>query len=322
VNPFIYQSDRQPFNLRLNKVTGKWSSYLVDFSSAFHSGLWGGSLVRGEYFQPDEQGSAPLVILLHGMGDHSIVPCRMLARSLAGNGAACLVLYLILHSRRLPPGMKERYPVFSSEEWFQIYQTSVIEVRQVVDWACGRAEIDGGKIAVVGISFGGFISSIAMGIDRRVGAGVFIVSAGNGEKINRLSQLSALTKDYRRTEAEYQSLQRSYMNYLAEVAKRGVDYVTPPQKSFLIDPMTYAYNLRQHPLLMINARWDEAISAEAVLDFWEACGRPDIIWLPATHATIWLWYPIISRKIAAFFKSSFNQNRHPVVKAGEVNGNA
>jgi pimeloyl-ACP methyl ester carboxylesterase len=322
MNPYIYQSDGQSFNLRLNKVTGKWSSYLVDFASAFHSGIWGGSLVRGEYFQSEGPGQAPLVIMLHGMGDHSVIPCRMLARSLAGNGTACLVLYLILHSSRLPPGMKGRYPVFTSEEWFQIYQTSVIEVRQVIDWACGRDEIDEGRIAVVGISFGGFISSIAMGIDRRVGAGVFIVSAGNSEKVNRLSQLSALTKDYRRTEEEYQSLQQSYVNYLSEVAEKGVDYVTPPQKGFLTDPMTYAYSLRQRPLLMINARWDEAISAEAVLDFWEACGRPDIVWLPATHATIWLWYPIISRKIAAFFKASFNHNRQPVLKRGGVNGNA
>jgi dienelactone hydrolase len=322
VNPYIYQSDRQPFNLRLNKVNGKWFSYLVEFPSAFQSHRWGGSLVRGEYFQPVREGSAPLVILLHGMGDHSVIPCKLLAKSLAGNGTACLILYLVLHSSRLPLSMKRRYPVFTSEEWFQIYQTSVIEVRQVIDWAGGREEIDGGKIAVVGISFGGFISAIAMGIDQRVGAGVFVVSAGNSEKINHMSQLSALTKDYRRTEEEYQSLQQSYRHYLAEVAERGVGYVTPPQKGFLVDPMTYAYNLRKRPLLMINARWDEAISAEAVLDFWEACGRPDIVWLPATHATIWLWYPLISRKIAAFFKTSLNQDRHPGVKAGEVNGNA
>lgn len=305
MNPYIYQSDKQHFNLRLNKANGKWSSYLVDFPSAFHNGHWGSSIVRGEYFQPQGQGRVPLVILLHGMGDHSVIPCKFLARSLASNGTACLILYLVLHTSRLPEDMKQRYPVFTSEEWFQIYQTSVIEVRQLIDWAGGRAEIDVGRIAVMGISFGGFISSIAMGIDQRLGAGVFIVSAGNSEKINHLSQLSTIIKDYRRTEAEYQSLQQSYMQYLAEVAEKGVDNVNPAQRGFLIDPMTYAYNLRKRPLLMINARWDEAISAEAALDFWEACGRPDIMWLPATHATIWLWYPLISRKIASFFKTSF-----------------
>ncbi len=305
MDPYIYQSGELSFNLRLKKVAGKWSSYLVDFPSAFHNGQWESSIVRGEYFQPKEQGPVPLVILLHGMGDHSVIPCKLLAKSLASNGTACLVLYLFLHSSRLTEDMKGRYPVFNSEEWFQIYQTSVIEVRQVIDWAGGRAEVDGGKIAVVGISFGGFISAIAMGIDQRVGAGVFIVSAGNSEKINHMSRLSTIIKDYRRTEAEYQSIQQSYKQYLAEVAEKGVDHVTPARKGFLIDPMTYAHILRKRPLLMINARWDEAISAEAALDFWRACGRPDIMWLPATHATIWLWYPLISRRIAGFFKASF-----------------
>jgi cephalosporin-C deacetylase-like acetyl esterase len=316
VNPYIYQGGEPSFNLRLKKVTGKWSSYLVDFPSAFQDGCWGSSTVRGEYFQPARSGYAPLIILLHGMGDHSVIPCKLLARSLAGNGTACMVLYLVLHSSRLPEEMRRRYPVFTSEEWFQIYQTSVIEVRQVIDWADKRAEIDGGRVAVVGISFGGFISAITMGIDQRVRAGVFIVSAGNSEKVNRMSQLGTIIKDYRRTEAEYQSLQQSYMQYLAEVAERGVDNVTPAQPGFLIDPMTYAHRLRQRPLLMINARWDEAISADAALDFWRACDRPNIVWLPATHATIWLWYPLIRRKIVGFFEASFGNEETPGALSG------
>jgi cephalosporin-C deacetylase-like acetyl esterase len=201
--------------------------------------------------------------------------------------------------------MRQRFPYLTSEEWFQVYQTSVIEVRQVIDWASSRKEIDKEKIAMVGISFGGFISAIAMGIDERIGAGVFIVAGGNNEKISYMGSLSTIMKDYRRTEAEYQQIQQSYWQYLAEVAKKGLGKVTPPIKSFLTDPMTFAHRLRQRPVLMINARWDEAISAEATLDFWKESGEPDIIWLPATHATIWLWYPFISRKIAGFLRATF-----------------
>jgi len=313
---YSYQSGEQPFNLRLKKTTGKWAWHRFDFPSAFHNSHWGRSIVRGEYFQPQGAARAPLVILLHGMGDHSVIPCKLLAKSLASNGTACLILYLMVHSSRLPEHMRQQYPVFTPDEWFQIYRTSVIEVRQVIDWAGRREEIDGEKIALLGISFGGFISAIAMGVDERIGAGVFIVSAGNSEKISRMSQLGAIIKDYRRTEAEYQRLQQSYMQYLAEVAEKGVEYVTPARENFLIDPMTYAYNLRQRPLLMINARWDEAVSADAALDFWRACGQPDIIWLPATHATIWLWYPLIIRKIAGFLKASFGNEDRPKTLSG------
>jgi len=313
---YTYQSGERPFNLRLKKTTGKWAWHRFDFPSAFQNSHWGRSVVRGEYFQPQGAARAPLVILLHGMGDHSVIPCKLLAKSLASNGTACLILYLMVHSSRLPEHMKQQYPVFTPDEWFQIYRTSVIEVRQVIDWAGRREEIDGEKIALLGISFGGFISAIAMGVDERIGAGVFIVSAGNSEKISRMSQLGAIIKDYRRTEAEYQRLQQSYMQYLTEVAEKGVEYVTPARENFLIDPMTYAYNLRQRPLLMINARWDEAVSADAALDFWRACGQPDIIWLPATHATIWLWYPLIIRKIAGFLKASFGNEDRPKTLSG------
>lgn len=305
MNPYSYQSGVPAFNLRWKKITKRWSCYLVDFPSAFHNSHWGSNIVRGEYFQPWHSNGAQLVILLHGMGDHSVIPCKLLARTLASKGIACLILYLVVHSSRVPEIMRQRFPYLTSEEWFQVYQTSVIEVRQVIDWASSRKEIDKEKIAMVGISFGGFISAIAMGIDERIGAGVFIVAGGNNEKISYMGSLSTIMKDYRRTEAEYQQIQQSYWQYLAEVAKKGLGKVTPPIKSFLTDPMTFAHRLRQRPVLMINARWDEAISAEATLDFWKESGEPDIIWLPATHATIWLWYPFISRKIAGFLRATF-----------------
>ena len=305
MNPYSYQSGEQTFNLRLKEMTKRWSCQLVDFPSAFHNSHWGSSIVRGEYFRPQRSSNVPLVILLHGLGDHSVIPCKLLARALAGNRIACLILYLVVHSSRVPEIMRQRFPILTPEEWFQVYQTSVIEVRQVVDWASSREEIDREKVAVAGISFGGFISAIAMGIDERVGAGVFIVAAGNSEKISHMSKLSTITRDYSRTEAEYQHIQQSYLQYLTEVAEKGFESVNPARKSFLTDPMTFAHRLRQRPVLMINARWDEAISREATFDFWRESGKPDIIWLPATHATIWLWYPFISRKIAGFLRATF-----------------
>jgi hypothetical protein len=59
--------------------------------------------------------------------------------------------------------------------------------------------------------------------------------------------------------------------------------------------------------MMINARWDQAIPKESTLDLWEALDRPPISWLPARHASIWLLYPIIGRKIANFLTQSLNK---------------
>ena len=76
-------------------------------------------------------------------------------------------------------------------------------MRQVVDWEESRAEINEEQIAVIGISLGGIISAIAMGIDKRIGAGVFLVTGGNSEKITLKSRQSDFRKLYNYSEAEY-----------------------------------------------------------------------------------------------------------------------
>jgi len=305
MNPYSYSKDAFSPNMHLKQTTKKWQHYVVDLPAADPTGCGENNTVWGQYFQPRGVDSAPLAILLHGVGDHSVVPCKVLARALVKKGIACFILYLVVHSSRMTEIVRKRFPALTPEEWFESYQTSVVEVRQVIDWAGNREEIDREKVAVIGISFGGFISAIAMGVDERIKAGVLIVTGGNGEKITRKNRLSTFKKGYGRTEAEYQQIQSAYMQYLAEVAEKGFENVMPSRASFLTDPMTFANLLRERPVLMINARWDEAIPREATLDFWRESGKPAIVWLPATHAAIWLWYPTIRRRITNFLGSAF-----------------
>ena len=144
-----------------------------------------------------------------------------------------------------------------------------------------------------------------MGIDKRIRAGVFVVAGGNSEKITLKSRRSDFRKHYNYNEAQYHQNQKLYTQYLAEVAEKGFENVNPEKDFFLTDPMTFAYYLQNRPVLMINALWDEAIPREAALDFWEACGKPEIVWYPATHAFIWLLYPLVSRRVSRFLTSTF-----------------
>jgi fermentation-respiration switch protein FrsA (DUF1100 family) len=241
------------------------------------------------------------------MGDRSTVPCKLLAWFLARQGIACFILYLVMHSSRMAPSVRsEGLRILTPEEWFESYRISVIDVRQVIDWAGYRPEINGEQIAVIGLSFGGFISTIAMGVDKRIRSGVLLITAGNLEKIARLSRTLPKNWGYHSTEAEFKARQSRYRQYLREVAERGFDNVNPREKGFQTDAMTFAYYLRQRPVLMINALWDEVIPKQATLDFWEACGKPTISWFPGGHITIWLWLPFINWKITRFLRSAFS----------------
>ncbi len=306
MNPYDYHHDAPQASLQLKKDSVRWLSYTVTFPTACPTPLAEGNMVRGEYYQPKQGSIAPLAILVHGMGDSSLIPCQLLARALVKQGIACFILYLVFHSSRMSAAVKGRFPELTGDEWFQGYQLSVIDIRQVVDWAYQRAELNREQIAILGISFGGLVSAIAMGIDRRIKAGVLITAGGNSEKMIWLSKANRYRTRYQCTEAEYQQIQSSYARYLAQVSQKGFQQVTPPRRGFLTDPMTFASYLRHRPLLMINALWDKYIPREAVLDFWQACGQPPLRWFPAGHSSLWLWYPAIRRQISGFLRSALD----------------
>ncbi len=301
-NPYIYTRQSDGYNFNLKEETPRWSRYTLDFSSALSLEHLGNNKVIGEYCYPTGVNKAPLAILIHGMGGRSVIPCRMIARTLNKRGIACFILYLVFHDYRIPDSIKGKYPSLDAEEWFETYRLSVTDVRQVIDWAAGRGEIIQDKISLVGISFGGFIGTIAMGLDQRIKAGVLLVTGGNSEKITRHSFL--LHWRYKYDPIEFHRNQESYSRYLSEIETKGFENVSASKSSYLTDPMTFGFYLRQRPVLMLNALWDEMIPRVASLDLWKSCGKPPITWYPSTHASIWLWYPLIGRQIAGFLTSA------------------
>jgi hypothetical protein len=68
--------------LHLEEATSRWLRYTADFPTAHPTRYEENNTVRGEYFRPLGADNAPLAILVHGLGDHSVIPCRLLARAL------------------------------------------------------------------------------------------------------------------------------------------------------------------------------------------------------------------------------------------------
>ena len=301
---FDYTGNGDSFNTKLVTAKKKWSQYAVEFATALPTAYPSLGAARGDYFQPNGGKTVPLVILLHGIGDQSAIPCIFLARALANRGIASFVLYLPVHTRRMTPDIKRRFPWLSDAEWREHYRISVVNARQVIDWAEKQPGIDKRQIGLIGISFGGIISAITMGVDKRIKSGVLIVMGGNAAKMTQLSRRKSTREHYEMTEERYRESQETYARYLAEVARQGLEKVKPPQEAFLSDALTYASLLQDRRIYMINARWDDAVPREATLEFWEACGRPEISWFPTAHASLWVYYPVIRRRISRFLQKA------------------
>ena len=86
------------------------------------------------------------------------------------------------------------------------------------------------QITVIGLSLGALVASMAMGIDPRIKAGVFLVHGGNTGKMMQTNSVSRFGKKYRVPDKEYQENQKNYANYLMEVADKGFENVTPCTK--------------------------------------------------------------------------------------------
>ena len=134
MNPYHYDSSIQEVKLCLKKDTTRLLHYSVQFRSGLDTGYSENSLVKGEYYLPKIKNRAPLAILVHGMGDYSIIPCRLLARSLLKHGIACFIPYLSLHSKRIPEAIRSNLPNLTPDQWFQIYQVSVVDILQFLDF--------------------------------------------------------------------------------------------------------------------------------------------------------------------------------------------
>jgi esterase/lipase len=301
LNPFKYNHNLSGVTTRIKKQTATCRVIEVSFQSAIDTGYSKNSLITGDYYVPNTRNPVPLAILVHGMGDYSMIPCRMLARSLVQKNIACFVPYLTIHSKRLPLELKPHMPYLTPEEWYNVYRTSVVDIRQVIDWAVTRQEIDAKKLFISGISFGGFVSSIVMGMDKRVKAGVLIVTGGNANRLTMMNKEGKYREKYKRSEIEHLQVLNDYEEYREQVRKYGFENVPAKHISFLTDPLTFADNLKDRPILMINARHDKYIPVESATELWQAAGQPDIKWYPSGHVTLWLWYPSIRNAIAEFF---------------------
>jgi hypothetical protein len=93
-----------------------------------------------------------------------------------------------------------------------------------------------------------------MGVDRRIGAGTFIVAGGNYESRTWLQRWPNKYSD-----RDCSAASETYSKYLEETGTRGFENVDAARKSYFTDPVTYSYLLRGRPLMMLNARWDERI---------------------------------------------------------------
>ncbi len=225
---------------------------------------WKGGLKREVselyYYRPNGDGPHPAIVVLPiTQGDHYT---EDFAIHLAMEG------YAILRYESTKTFLDDPEQTLAGAT--QIIRHYIIDVRRGVDWLMAREEVDPNRLGILGISLGAITASVVMAADSRIKTGVLILGGGDLAGIIDRSKENSLMKFRQRVIA------REAMD--ADQFRKAAAEVFRP-----IDPLTYANRLDPTRILMINGYFDRVIQRIFAKTFWEAAGRPKLIFLPTGH---------------------------------------
>jgi dienelactone hydrolase len=166
----------------------------VEVSAISFSSPDGGS-VTGLLFDPVTRSSLrPGIVLMHGMPGNARSMAAT-AQLLAEHGAVAIAIDAPFARRGGPP---VRFTTQDRTEQIQLIK----DLQRAVDVLRARANVDDGRMAYLGISYGGAMGALFVGVERRIKTAVLVVGDGGlvshftgPEDVNLMASLSCATRD-------------------------------------------------------------------------------------------------------------------------------
>lgn len=226
----------------------------VEISVVSFSSPDGGS-VTGLLFDPvARSGLRPGMVLMHGLPGN--------ARSMTGNAQLLAELGAVVISIDAPFARRGGSPVlFSGQDRAEQIQL-IKDLQRAVDVLRARANVDDERIAYLGISYGGAMGALFVGIERRIKAGVLVV--GDGGLVSHFTgpeDLNGILAD------------------LSCAARTDwLQAMTP------VEPIRFIAHASPTPLLLQNGTLDNLVpSADAQALHAAAPQTKTVRWYPAGH---------------------------------------
>jgi dienelactone hydrolase len=236
-----------------------------------------GQELRLEYYRLERADPAPVIVVLP-----ILAGSRSVARSFADYFARHGFAAVIVHT-------EQKNDVLRAMDNLQgAVRESVVRHRLALDWIAGQSELEPARVGVFGASLGGLNGFYLSALDSRVRASVLALAAGD------LPYVLAESKQARVAEA-VADLEREKGLEAAQVqAYLGASLQT--------DPLDLAPYMDPASIMLIMARFDDAILYSRQRQLWEALGKPEAVILPTGHVTAALYLPYLKSRALGFFR--------------------
>jgi dienelactone hydrolase len=234
------------------------------------------SQITFEYYEQKDQAPAPVVMVLPILNGQKHV-VRPFAAHFARNGYAVVIVDTVQRKTLLED-------LINPEDAIQL---TILRHRRVLDWIEARPGLDATRIAVFGASLGGFNALFLAAADPRVRAVAPALVGGDLPYVLTQSNERRIEAAVARTKESLSLDQQGMASYLEEHIQT--------------DPISLAPYINANQVLMVMAKFDNAVPYESQLALRAALGNPQAITIPTGHITAAAYLFYLRRKVREFF---------------------
>ncbi len=167
-------------------------------------------------------------------------------------------------------------------------RTSILRLRQAVDWLEVQPEVDAKKIGAFGVSYGAILHTVLAAVEPRIQYHVLAMPAAPIAEVIMHCPDRAITKMLKRIREKYQwSDDKIY----AEL-----------NKSIRTDPLNFAAFVERKKVQIYIALFDRVVGAKRSWRLWRALGKPELKILPFGHYGGVMVFPYLQTQSYRAFK--------------------
>jgi len=262
---YDYKSNQKKIEICLIKEYPDFKIYQIKFPFALKKLFPEKDLVEFEYYLPKGEGKFPAVVVLPHLAGKAGLE-TFFAKGLVRKNFAVLAIEEPYFSRDHREGKWWMHQLQNPEDLEKIkrlFRELVVDTRRGIDFLESQPEIDRKNIGLLGLSLGGCLAVVVMGVDQRIKVAAFLLAGGD---------LVALVK-----QSQYAKILRKHME------KGNISFKAMGENWRQIEPLTIAPFLNDREILMINATFDHIMPCRCTKKLWQALGKPRIIWIPSGH---------------------------------------
>ncbi len=171
-------------------------------------------------------------------------------------------------------------------------RTSIIRLRQVIDWLLVQPEVDTNRIGAFGISYGAILHSILAAVDPRIHYHILSMPAGQLGDLIVSCPDKALTKLVKKVHEQHGWSREEIRTQL--------------QRNIVTDPFYLAPYVPKRKVEVYVAAFDRVVGAKRSFRLWKALGKPELKILPFGHYGGILVLPYLQSQSYRSFKKHLN----------------